>query len=96
MKRLVIALSCTLTCLLTSLTAHAQQPVPGSDTTLKPVMRLKLDHSKNLLEGLALEDYDKIRKSAQQLGLLSLESGWKILQTEEYAKQSAPSSAPPM
>jgi hypothetical protein len=60
----------------------------GARHPLRPVMQLKLDYSKDLLEGLALEDYAKIAKSSQNLGLLSLESGWKMLQTEEYIRHS--------
>ena len=46
-------------------------------------MQLKLEYSKQVLEGLAMEDYEKIAKNSQSLGLLSLESGWKIIQTED-------------
>lgn len=55
---------------------------------LKPVMQRKLDHSKALLEGLATEDFKKVAKSAQSLSLLSLESSWNVMVTEEYLKQS--------
>lgn len=57
------------------------------DENLKPVMRLKLDHSKDILEGLATENFDLISRNAQQLSLLSLESSWNVLVTEEYLKQ---------
>lgn len=56
---------------------------------LTPFMQQKLEHAKSVLEGLALEDYDKIEKNAQALSLLSLESNWNVLTTEEYLKQSA-------
>ena len=48
----------------------------------------KLEKSKKILEGLALEDYDMIAKNARSLRLLSREAGWKVIQTEEYATQS--------
>ena len=54
-----------------------------------PIMQLKLEKSKAILEGLTLEDFDAIEKNARSLKLLSMESGWKVLQTEEYAMQSA-------
>jgi cytochrome c556 len=57
----------------------------------KPVetfMRAKLAHSQSILEGLAVENYDQIAKSAQALTLLSQEADWKVLQTAEYAHQS--------
>lgn len=53
-----------------------------------PFMRLKLEHSKNVLEGLALEDFDRIVKNAQAMSLLSEDSNWQVLQTPEYLQQS--------
>ena len=51
-------------------------------------MRAKLDHSKNVLEGLALADFDLIARGAQELSLASQESSWQVLQTEDYARLS--------
>lgn len=42
-----------------------------------------------MLEALALEDFDSLSRNAQALSLLSLESNWQVLTTEEYLKQSA-------
>lgn len=52
-------------------------------------MRAKLDHSKKLLEGLALEDFTLIARESQELSLLSQATNWQVLQTEEYLEQSA-------
>jgi hypothetical protein len=52
-------------------------------------MRAKLAHSQNVLEGLALEDFDMIGRGAQELSLASQASSWQVLQTEDYARQSA-------
>ena len=52
-------------------------------------MRAKLAHSQNVLEGLAVEDYDLIDKGAQELSLASEDASWQVLQTEDYARQSA-------
>jgi len=66
-----------------------QPPQPSaSSKRLSPLMQMKLERSKAVLEGLALEDFDKISANAQALRLLSLESGWNVLQTKEYATQS--------
>ena len=65
----------------------AQQP-PSAPTKVQPLMQLKLDRAKNILEGLALEDYDKIASNARALRLLSLESGWNVYQTKKYTEQS--------
>jgi hypothetical protein len=51
-------------------------------------MKAKLTHSKNVLEGLATEDYTLVVKNAQDLAMLSQAATWKVLQTEEYLRQS--------
>ncbi|MEZ6079955.1 MAG: hypothetical protein R3C56_31060 [Pirellulaceae bacterium] len=52
-------------------------------------MQRKLDHAKRVLEGLAIEDFELIAREAQSLSLLSLESNWNVLTTEEYIQQSS-------
>ena len=51
-------------------------------------MRAKLGHSQNVLEGLALEDFELIERAAHDLALASQASSWQVLQTEDYARQS--------
>ena len=51
-------------------------------------MRAKLEHSQKVLEGLTLEDFDKIAKHAQEMSLLSQASTWQVLQTPEYHDRS--------
>ena len=63
----------------------AEQDKPGD---VKVFMRAKLLHSKNVLEGLATENYELIAKDSQQLTLLSLDAGWRVLQTPEYERLS--------
>ena len=41
-------------------------------------MRVKLEYSKKVLEGLTLEDFDAISKSAHALKRLSLASEWEV------------------
>jgi len=52
-------------------------------------MRAKLNHAQRVLEGLAIEDYDAIAKSSQQLSLLSNAAQWQVFQTPEYVRRSA-------
>jgi hypothetical protein len=59
-----------------------------STSNLEPFMRLKLEHSKGILEGLATEDFEMIAKGAQALTALSLESAWNVYTTEEYLQKS--------
>jgi hypothetical protein len=66
---------------------RAEQP-PAAPSKVHPLMQLKLDRAKNILEGLALEDYDKIASNARALRLLSLEAGWNVYQTKKYMDQS--------
>ena len=66
----------------------------ANESTTRPdqvavFMRAKLAHSQNVLEGLAVEDYDLIDKGAQELSLASEDASWQVLQTEDYARQSA-------
>lgn len=51
-------------------------------------MQLKLDHSKEVLSGLVLEDFDKLIKHSEALSLLSEETSFQVLQTEDYLQQS--------
>lgn len=69
---------------------HSKEPVKDSKqkAPVTPLMHLKLEKSKAILEGLTLDDHVKVAKHAKELKLLSLESGWKVVQTAEYATQS--------
>ena len=69
-------------------TAQTQNPDPRSPSNVETLMRRKLLSSQNLIKGLALEDYALIEKEAQQLQLLSLDTGWNVLQTPDYARIS--------
>lgn len=77
---------------LVSFTVRADRPIEKHSVTpptnLTPLMRMKLDKSKEILEGLAMEDFDKISVNARSLHLLSTESGWNVIQTPEYKSQS--------
>ncbi|MCX7412052.1 MAG: hypothetical protein NTW36_01250, partial [Planctomycetia bacterium] len=66
----------------------AEEPILKPDA-VAVFMRAKLAHSSEVLEGLALEDFDMIARGAQELSLASQASSWQVLQTEDYARQSA-------
>jgi len=57
------------------------------DTT--PFMQRKLDHSRDIVSGLAQENFPLITKRAQDLMLLSHETDWKVMTTPEYLRMSA-------
>jgi cytochrome c556 len=52
-------------------------------------MKRKLDSSRQIIEGLATEDFDKISKSAQDMMLLAREADWNVIQTESYLNLSS-------
>jgi len=56
---------------------------------LAPFMQMKLQHSKDILEGLATEDFEKIAVGAQALTALSLESSWNVYTTGDYLQHSS-------
>lgn len=52
------------------------------------VMERKLKHAQNLLNGLALKDFDQIVKEADALIAVREEATWKINETEQYLRHS--------
>jgi hypothetical protein len=69
----------------TSQRSDAQQPGTGQRATF---MRLKLQPVKDILEAIALEDFDRISAAAERVHLLSLDESWMVMQTDEYRRQS--------
>ncbi|NND97273.1 MAG: hypothetical protein HKN47_08100 [Pirellulaceae bacterium] len=65
---------------------RAADPPKKPASKVSPLMYMKLDKSKSILEGLTLEDYDQIGSNARSLKLLSLESGWNVMQTKTYQR----------
>ena len=61
---------------------------PRSVVNAKAMMHRKLESSQSLIKGLALEDYELLAKEAQMLQLFSLDAGWNVVQTKEYARIS--------
>lgn len=61
----------------------------AADEKVSVLMRGKLENAKQILEGLALQDFEKIGRNAQQLSLLSRDAGWQVVQTPEYLQLSA-------
>src|SRR5262249_24488440 len=52
------------------------------------LMRAKLTHAKDLLEGIALADYKKIRNCAEELIQLSKKAEWRVVPTPRYERFS--------
>ena len=63
-----------------------QQPMQKNASKF---MARKLDDSREIIGGLATENFDLISKSAQDLMLLSHEADWKVIQSPQYLKMSS-------
>lgn len=58
------------------------------DKKLHQLMQKKLTHSQKVLEGIVLNDYDKIGDNAQELIRISKAVEWKVLKTPQYEMHS--------
>ena len=63
----------------------SQEPGGAKTSTF---MRLKLEPTKGVLEGIALADFEMITKNAGTIRNLMLDEGWMVRQTEDYRRQS--------
>jgi hypothetical protein len=59
-----------------------------SREVVRAFMRGKLDASKDVLEGLAIEDFGKIETAADRMRLMSRKAEWNSIKTERYAQLS--------
>lgn len=57
-----------------------------AQTERSDLMKQKLEDAQNLLEGLALEDFEQIEQSAKQLNQLSIEAQWTDAYSPLYGK----------
>lgn len=77
-----------------SLLSSAQESKPKSrlldenEPDIGKFMRAKLQHSQKLIESLAVEDYEAMAKSSQEMSLLTLAAQWQVLQTADYLHES--------
>ena len=59
-----------------------------NEENISKFMRAKLQHSQKLIESLAMEDYEAMAKSSQEMSLLTLAESWQVLQTADYLHES--------
>lgn len=81
-----------LACLVLGAALIARQGAGQTPTTRREVMRTKLEYSRQILEGLTLEDYDRIGKGARALASLSRAAEWEvptIPNVDEYVTYTA-------
>ena len=73
-------------------TAQTQDDLAGRRAKRSTFMRMKLEYSKNLLEALTTEDFDKISANAKALKAMSLAAEWEVPEipnVQEYLTYSA-------
>lgn len=94
MKRkilLLVVACCVVIWVMASADLRADKQPPETNAIqggVEALMHAKLESAQKLLKGIALEDYESISQQSQQLRLLSLDTGWNILQTKDYARIS--------
>jgi hypothetical protein len=85
MGRLVMVSLCCVILFGVTWTSAAQKQASGN---LSKIMTEKLSNSKNLLEGIAVSDFNKISRSAENLIQLSKTADWFVFQTPRYELHS--------
>src|SRR4051794_13468793 len=68
-----------LALVLPGLAGHAEEQKGA-----KELMQKKLMHSQKVLEGIALNDFDRINANANELMELSKAAEWKVLKSPQY------------
>lgn len=64
-------------------------PSPAAQTSqLSRVMREKLEHSKNILEGLVTSNWLQIERESLELAKATADPAWTVLRMPEYMRQS--------
>ena len=66
----------------------AAEPKKAESPKTNTLMAAKLKNAQTLLEGLALDDFDKIQKSAEELMQISKAVEWTVFKTPEYEVQT--------
>ena len=71
---------------LPTLSGHGGEP--RKDDKLHDLMQRKLAASQKVLEGIALNDFDKIGKQADELIAVSKQTEWRVLKTPQFELHS--------
>ena len=67
-----------------------KEPAKADKTKADNLMKRKLEYAQKVLEGVALNNFDKIAASAEELVLISHQAEWKaLMKTPEYELNSA-------
>lgn len=69
-------------------TASSQERTKPPLSDARPFMQLKLAHAQDLLEAIALEDFEGMATHAQKISVLTLDEDWQVLKTPDYVRHS--------
>jgi hypothetical protein len=69
-------------------TKESKKPDDAKAKDLSNLMKRKLENAQKVLEGIALNDFDKISKHADELISISKQAEWMVLKTPEYELHS--------
>ena len=81
-----VAVALALLLGIPTLSGHGGEP--KKDDKLHDLMQRKLAASQKVLEGIALGDFDKIGKQADELIEVSKQTEWRILKTPQFELHS--------
>jgi hypothetical protein len=70
-----------------SLSGHAAAPKKKPDS-VEALMKKKLIQAQKILEGITVQDFDKISKPAEELIEISNDVKWKVFRTPTYERYS--------
>lgn len=73
---------------LTGGESSPQEQPPKAERKPDKLMKRKLDHAQKILEGLALNDFEKLARNAEELVLISQLAEWRAVKTPAYDVQS--------
>ena len=83
MKKTTFVFGLVLALLVPALSGHSEPPKKAES-----LMQKKLVHAQKVLEGLALNDYDKIGNNGEELLAISKANEWKAVKSPRYATYS--------
>jgi hypothetical protein len=82
MRRVTIVAVLLALLALPTLSGHGREP--RKDEKLNELMQRKLAASQKVLEGIALNDFDRIGKQADELIAVSKQTEWRVLKTPQF------------
>src|SRR5436309_2442129 len=83
MKKTILLVGLVLLLGLSALSGHGQELRKA-----EPLMQRKLKHAQKVLEGLAINDFDKIAENGEELLAISKLAEWKAIKTPRYSTYS--------